>query len=262
VGLFGEDLVGRAVTVEPGLDRFLAGTAPERLERLVRRVLDPDLHPLLPAIRAALKQAGQQAVDEVVWLELLCEQHRDVAFSPWGQVGRPCYPAGPGEVGIPFDEDRFRQLEGRMAEEALAVCGRVGLLRRTEGVFAATADGLAWAGVPAGPGASVWVTSDLEVMVPPGGLSPVERLQLESFARCTGRDVVERYRLEKQTLAAWLRTGTLDGVLSLLSAHAPAVPRTVTDALTAWAYSLERVVLVHGVLLVELPSDTTGVEAE
>jgi hypothetical protein len=99
-------------------------------------------------------------------------------------------------------------------------------------------------------------------MVPPGGLSPVERLQLESFARCTGRDVVERYRLEKQTLAAWLRTGTLDGVLSLLSAHAPAVPRTVTDALTAWAYSLERVVLVHGVLLVELPSDTTGVEAE
>ena len=262
-GLLGTDEVSRQVTVEPGLDAFLAGApsgAPSRLGRLVRRLLEPELHPLLPAIRAALAQAGDQAVDEVVWLEELHDQHRDVLFSPWGQVGRPCYPAGPGDAGVPYDDDGLVKIEGRLAEEALAVCARVGLLRRAPGAFAATAAGLAWAGVPPATPVPIWVASDLEVVVPPGALDPAERAHLERFSRCTSRDVVDRYRLERGTLADWLRTRTLAEAEALLRAHAPALPPTVTETLASWGRSLQRVVLVHGVLLDALPGDRVPAE--
>ncbi len=262
VGLFETDTVTRAVTIEPQLDGFLAGEAAARLDRLLARVLEPDMRPLLPPIRAALKAAGTEAIDDVVWLELLAEQHRDILFSPWGQVGRPCYPAGPGEVGIPYDEDRFIQLEGRLAEEVLGVLAKVGLVRRAPGVFAATPDGLAWAGAPPPPRSPVWVTSDLEVVVPPGALSPADRLDLERLARCTSRDVVERYRLDKSTLASWLRAGSLEGALDLLARHTPAVPVTVTETLTSWSRSVERVVLTHGVLLDALPGDKSPMEGQ
>ncbi|MFT4621591.1 MAG: hypothetical protein ACI8PZ_000243 [Myxococcota bacterium] len=261
VGLFGLDDVGRWITVEPGLDGFLAGDASARLDRLVRRVLDPDLHPLLPAIQAALRQSGGAALDDVVWLELLCEQHRDVLFSPWGQVGRPGYPASSQDALVPYDDDRFALLEGRLADEALRVCARVGLIRLAPGAFAPTPAGLAWSGGPEPARASVWVTSDLEVIVPPGALTPSDRYSLEQFARCTSRDVVDRFRLERSTLADWLRTDDVAAAIALLEAHAAAVPASATAALRTWARSLARVVLVHGVLLPALPSDTTPEEA-
>ena len=95
------------------------------------------------------------------------------------------------------------------------------------------------------------MASDLELVVPPDALTPWERFQIERLGRCLSRDVVDRYRLERAGLEAWLATHDLDEAIDLLRRRSPAVPASVEDALRAWAAGALRVVLVRGVLLEE-----------
>jgi hypothetical protein len=125
----------------------------------------------------------------------------------------------------------------------------LGVIRRAPGVFAATPDGLRWAGASTLPPPPVWVSSDLQVIVPPDGVTPWERFQLERLGRCVRRDVVDVYVLERAGLAAWLRWHDLAEALELLARRAPAVPAGVVEALTTWARQATRVVVTRGVLV-------------
>jgi hypothetical protein len=97
--------------------------------------------------------------------------------------------------------------------------------------------------------ATLWCGSDLELVVPPGGLTPWERFQLERLTTCLGRDVVDRHRLDRAALTAWLATHELDDALELLQRRCLAVPGAVVETLEQWAQSAQRVVLTRGVLL-------------
>lgn len=246
--------MSREVHLVPGLEDVLAGTEAEACDRLVHRLVDADLHVALPAVRAALKAAGRGAVDEVVFLDELKNQHREVIFPRYRRDGRDVYPTFGDEDGRPFDDVGWETVETRMLGALLSRVERFGLVRRAPGVFAATADGRVWAGVEAGPQPPVWVTGDLELVVPPGGVTPWERFQLERLGRCLQRDTVDRYRIERASLARWLAFHDVDEAVALLRRRAPGVPPVVVDTLVGWARSAERVVVTRGVLDVG-PSD-------
>jgi len=220
----------RTLHLDLGLEHTLSGGPIEAADRLVHRLIDRDLHVVLPAIRRALSQAGDGAVDDMVFRELLCEQHREVIFPRWRRHGQSVYPVLGTEVR-PFDDEGFDAIEGRMVGRALARCEVLGLVRRAPGVFAATSDGRRWAGATAHAPPPVWLTGDLEVMVPPDAITPWERLQIERLSKCLARDTVDRYRLDRPSMIQWLRTHDLEEAMAVLSRRCPAVPQTVKETL-------------------------------
>jgi len=239
----------RQLGLDPLLEVTLEGSARDALGGIVDRLVDRDLHAVLPAVAAALTGAGEGAVDEMIFLEELADQHRDVLFAPWHRDGVAVYPLVSGEAVRVFDADSFEDVEARMVLEVLATLDRLGLIRRAPGVFAATPDGLLWAAGTAPPSPPVWITSDLEIVVPPNAVTPWERFQLERLGRCLARDVVDRYRLDRPGLVEWLSTHELEEAVALLRRRCPAVPATVLDTLEAWGQAAMRVVLVRGVIL-------------
>ena len=237
LGVVATDGISREVYVDLDLEHTLAGTTSDALDRLVHRLIERDLHPALPAIRAAL--AGP-AVDRMIFLELLEEQHRTVLFR--------AYPTLEGEEERPLDSDGWERLETRLIKKAIRRLERLGLVRRASGMFAPSADGAVWAGHER-PLPPIWVSSDLEVTVPPEGVTPWERFQLERLGRCVSRDVVDRYRLTRLGLHRWLANHDVDEALELLRRRCPGVPGGVEDTLRVWAEAATRVVLTRGVLL-------------
>lgn len=249
LGAVSTDPLSRELFLDLGLEQTLAGEATEAVDRFVHRMLERDLHVLLPAVRSALHQAGDGAVDELVFHDLLRSQDREVLFPKWRRHGLDVYPALPGEDLRPWDHDGWDRTEARMVSVALSKIARMGLIRQAPGVFAGTADGRAWA-APAGTvPPTMWVSSDMECIVPPAAVTPWERFQLERFGRCLGRDVVDRYRLERDGLAHWLVHHELPEALALLRRRSPAVPVSVVETLEDWARSFQRVVLIRGVLI-------------
>jgi hypothetical protein len=243
------DPLTRVVHLDHGLETTLAGDTPDAVDALIRRMVEADLQGVLPAVRAALRAAGDGAVDLVVFLELVREQHRDVLFPAWKRGGERVYPTPDGASPRPYDDDGFEAIETPMVYALLGKLARLGLVRRAPGVFAGTADGRVWARIPVVHPPPVWISSDLEVMVPPDAITPWERFQLERLSRCLSRDVVDRYRLERKSLDAWLATHEVDEALELLRRRAKAVPTTVEDTLRSWARSAMRVVLTRGVIV-------------
>ncbi len=253
LGAISMDPIQRTLSVEPGLEETLAGTTAEAIDRLIHRLVDPDLQGVIPAIRAALADAcapGEGALDALIFREELARQHRDVLHAPWHRDGRQVYPmAQHDEVGLPFDDEHFELVEARMIDALLRLLDRLGLVRRADGVFAPTADGRLWARGEPEQRPPVWISSDLGVTVPPGSITPWERFQLERLGRCTRRDVVDTYVLERDGLAAWLATHDVDDAIALLTRRCPAVPDTVLGTLRAWADSALRITLTRGVLV-------------
>jgi hypothetical protein len=253
LGVVRTDPLTRQIHLDLGLERTLAGSAQDAVDRLVDRLVDRDLRVGLPAVRAALRQAGDDALDEVVFLDLLREQHRDIVFPRWSRRGVAIYPLLDGERVVPFDQTGWEAIEARMIPRLLRRMEHLGLVCRATGVFAATDDGRRWALGDAQLGSPVWISSDLELIVPPDAVTPWERFQLERLGRCLSRDVVDRYRLEREGLAQWLSTHELPEALDLLARRCPAVPDTVENTLRAWEAAATRVVLTHGVLLPSNP---------
>lgn len=243
------DPIRRELFVDHGLEHSLEGTAEQATDRIVHRLMERDLHVVLPALRAALAEAGAGAVDEVVFLDLLRQQHREVLFPCWHGPHGPVYPVLPGEHLRAFDDEGWERIEQRTLRAALKRAEALGLIRRAPGVFAGTPDGRRWAGVSGAQPPPVWVTSDLELMVPPDAVTPWERFQLERLGVCVARDVVDRYRLERDALGEWLVTHDVDEALALLARRAPGVPRGVIDTLRSWARSELRVCITRGVLV-------------
>ncbi len=237
LGVVGTEPLTRELYLDLGLENALEGATGEALDRLVHRLVDRDLHPVLPAIRAAL--AGP-AVDEMIFQELLEEQDRTVLFR--------AYPTLEDEEPRALDSEAWDRVEKRMVRKTLRRLERLGLVRRARGVFAPSADGAVWAGherqLP-----PIWVSSDLEITVPPEGVTPWERFQLERLGRCISRDVVDRYKLERSALHEWLAEHELEEALSLLERRCPGVPAGVVDTLRVWGESAMRVVLTRGVVL-------------
>ncbi len=249
LGAVSMDPSARTLYAEPHLEAVLEGSSAEALDRLLHRLVDRDLQAALPALRLALAQAGDQALDEMIVLELIEQQHRDVIFAPWLREGQAVYPSLEGMPVLPWTSEAFDEMEGRMLRELLAVLKRLGLIVRAPGVFAATAEGRLWASGTDPDAAPVWVSSDLEVLVPPNSITPWERFQLERLGRCISRDVVDRYKLERGGLEAWLATHELDAAIDLLRRRSPGLPNTVIETLTEWERSATRFVLTRGVLL-------------
>jgi hypothetical protein len=248
LGAVAMDPLSRALHPEPGLERLLLGRTTDAVDRLVHRLVDPDLQAVLPAVRAALHDAGDGAVDEVIFLDILGTAHRDIIFTPWYRGGGLVYPGDREDRRLPWIPEAFERIEHRLIEDLLRVIERLGLVRRAPGVFAATPDGRIWADGEDPPSQPVWVTSDLEVWVPPASITPWERYQIERLGRCLARDVVDRYRLEKDDLVAWLATHELADALALLERRAPALPAVVRDTLEAWNRSATRIVLTVGLV--------------
>ena len=246
--------IKRELFIDHGLEQSLEGTTEEATDRIVHRLMERDLHVVLPPLRAALRCAGSGAVDEVVFMDLLREQHREILFPRWDSPHGPIYPVLEGERARPFDDEGWERIEERTIQAALKRTQSLGLIRRAPGVFAGTIDGRRWARVDDHSPPPVWVTSDLEVMVPPDAVTPWERFQLERLSTCISRDVVDRYRLKREALRLWLTTHDVEEALDLLARRAPGLPHTVVDTLTSWARSACRVSLVRGVLV---PSQTT-----
>jgi hypothetical protein len=249
LGVISTDPVRRTLDLDLGLERTLVGEVPEAMDRVVRRLIGHDLHPFLPFVRQALAEAGAGAVDEVVFLDLLREHHREILFPAWRRDGRRWYPILASEPPRLMDDAGWDEVETTMFSALLRRLSRIGLVRLAPGVFAPTEDGRAWAGAPIGPHPPVWVASDLEIMVPPGALTPWERFQIERLARCLARDVVDRYRLERSGVETWLSSHDIEEAIDLLRRRAPAVPGTVEETLRSWATSASRLVLTRGVLL-------------
>lgn len=243
------DPLDRRLHLDLGLDQTLAGETSEAVDRFVHRVLDRDLHPAIPAIREALRQAGDQALDQMILSEELRDQRRDLLFPRWHRQGLDLYPALPGETPRLYDDDGWDAVEDRALDRALRRLSRIGLVRRAEGVVAATPDGRAWANATEGPRPPIWISGDLEVIVPPGALTPGERFQLERLSRCLARDVTDRLRIEQGGLRRWLATHDLDEVLDMMRMRAPGLPAGVVDTLRAWDRSARQLVLTRGVLL-------------
>ena len=249
LGAASTDPLSREVVLDLGLEAVLAGTTREAIDRLVHRLVDRDLHCVVPAVRAALQSAGDEAIDEVIFLDLLREQHRDVLFPAWEGPGCETYPTPPGEPLRPYDEANWDRVEAPLVRSVLKRMEHLGLIRRAAGVFAGSADGRRWAGATDPTPAPMWARSDLELMVPPDALTPWERFQIERLSRALARDVVDRYRLEREGLESWLETHDLDEAVALLRRRCPGVPAVVEDTLRAWAGSAMRVVFTRGVLV-------------
>lgn len=242
------DPVSREVHLDVGLEVVLGHETADAVDALVHRLVEPDLHTAIPAVRAALHAARDGAVDEVVFFELVRAQHRDVLFPSWGR-GRRTYPALGAEDARPYDDAGFEVVEVPMLHALLGRLGRLGLVRRAPGAFGATDDGRLWARVTDPRAAPLWVSGDLEIVVPPNAITPGERFSLERLGRCLARDVVDRIKLDKAGLAIWLATRDVDEAIALLRRRAPGVPAGVEETLRAWATSLSRVVLTRGVVL-------------
>ncbi len=251
LGALSLDAVTRELHLDLALEDVLAGSTADAIDRLVTRLVDVDLRPLLPVVRQALAAAADQALDEVVLADLVKEQHRDLLFRPWDRRGILLYPAMGDDVIRRFDDDGFDAVEAPMIEAVLRRLHRLGLIRRGPGVLAATDDGRLWAGVTLERAPPVWVSSDLEVVVPPHSVTPWERMQIERLGRCVSRDVVDRFRIEKARVRQWLVDHAIDEAFAVLRRSAQALPTTVEDTLSAWARSAERIVLVRGVLVDE-----------
>lgn len=253
LGALSLDAVTRELHLDLGLEDVLAGDTADAVDRLVQRLVDADLRPLLPVVRQALGEAGGQALDEVVLADLIREQHRDLVFRSWHRQGHAWYPVMGDAVVRPYDDEGFDQVERPMLEALLRRLHRLGVIRRAPGVFAASEDGRQWARVadPSQPPPPVWVSSDLEVVVPPHSVTPWQRMQIERLGRCIGRDVVDRFRIEKTRVRDWLAHHDIDEALELLRDRAYGLPVTVEETLSTWARSAERIVLVRGVLAEE-----------
>lgn len=249
LGVVSSDPFTRAITLDLGLERTLAGETGEAVHALLLRLIEPDLHGALELVRATLAQAGGGAVDELVWTELVRDQHRNLIFPAWRREGRAFYPFIAGEPPRLLNDEGFEAIEAPMLGRLLARLTKLGVLRRAAGVFAATADGRVWAGAPQPPAPPVWVTGDLEVLIPPGALTPWERFQVERLGRCLARDVADRLRLERASLEAWLATHEVDEAIEVLARRAPGLPPSVPETLHGWATSATRAVLWRGVLL-------------
>ncbi len=249
LGVVSTDPLSRELALDLGLERTLAGGTVQALDSLIGRLVDRDLRVLIPPVREAMRQAGEQAVDKVVFIDLLREQHRQVVFPAWHRESTLVYPSLPGERLRRFDEDAWGRIEDRMVRRLLERLERLGLVRRAPGIFAATPDGRRWAGGQRGPTPQVWLSSDLELVVPPDAITPWERFQLERLGRCLARDVVDRYRLERAGLEQWLATHELEEAMAFLERRCAAVPATVRDTLEAWGHSAQRVVLTRGVVV-------------
>jgi len=249
LGVISTDPLSRHISLDLGLEGAIAGSAQDAVDRLVDRLVDRDLRVGLPAVRAALRQAGEQAIDEVVFLDLLREQHRELVFPRWVRQGVAVYPLLLGERAVAFDQDGWEAIEARMIPRLIRRMEHLGLVRTATGIFAATDDGQRWAMGDEQITPALWVSSDLEIVVPPDAVTPWERFQIERLGRCLSRDVVDRYRLERDGLAQWLSSHELDEALALLSRRCPAVPDTVENTLRAWEAAATRAVLTHGVLI-------------
>jgi hypothetical protein len=249
LGAVSMDPLTRELHLDLGLDETLAGETTDAIDRFIHKVLDRDLHPLVPAIRRALQQAGDGAVDSVIFSDELRDQHRDVLFVAWRREGLDLYPLLPGERPRPYDDDMWERVEGRAIDRALRRFEAIGLVRQAPGVFAATDDGRQWAQAHDAPRPPIWVSSDLEVIVPPGAITAWERFQLERLGSCLSRDVTDRYRLERAGLRRWLQSHDLDEAIAMLQRRAPGLPPNVLDTLRAWDQSVRQVVLTRGVLL-------------
>ncbi len=247
--VIGVDPLSRMLQLDLGLETVFLGEATDAVDRLVHRLVDADLHSVIPAVRAALAQAGTESVDEMIFLEGVREQHRDVLITPWLRKGRKIYPVPEGGTEFPFDDEGFERFEDHMIRSVLGRMARFGLIRRAPGVFAATEDGRRWAGVSKGAVPPIWVSGDLEIIVPPGALTPWERFQIERLGRCLQRDVVDRFRLEPDKLRTWLGTHDVAEAVALLERRCPGVPQSAKESLQSWAKSALRVVLTRGVLI-------------
>ena len=242
------DPIERVIHIDLGLEETLAGGASEAVDRLVHRLLDRDLHAILPALRASLRAADGQAIDEVVFLDLLRDQNRQILFPSWFRDGEHVYPVVASEHARPFDDEGWDGVEAPMVRTALRRCELLGLIRRAPGVFAGTPDGERWAGRDA-PTPPVWISGDLEIIVPPDAVTPWERFQLERLGRCLSRDVVDRYRLERHSLVRWLATHDLAEALALLRRRCASVPHSVEETLRTWTQSATRIIITRGVLI-------------
>lgn len=252
LGAVSTDPVTRETHLDLGLEALLAGSAEDAMDRLLHRLVDPDLHAAVPAVREALRQAGDGAVDTLIWLEHVRDQDRGVLFPPWRRDGQEFYPFHEGETPRPYDDDGFEAIEAPLLRRLLGTLERMGVVRLAPGIFAGTPDGRRWARAEAPPPPPVWVSSDLEIVVPPDAITPFERFQLERLGRCLSREVADRYRLERAGLERWLAIHELDEALALLRRRALALPPAVVETLTTWAAHVTRIVLVRGVLLEEV----------
>jgi hypothetical protein len=239
----------RTLHVEPGVEDLLAGSTSDAIDRLCRRLIEPDLRLLLPVLRVAIAQADGQALDEVVLLDLIAEQQRDLVFAPWTRNGVEVYPTLDDRPPVAWSRPAFDRIEAKMIDATLRRLVRLGLVVRAPGVLAPTPDGALWASQVEPPAPPVWVGSDLELLVPPGSVTPWERYQLEALGRCVHRDVVDRYRLEAGGVDAWLSTHELNDALDLLRRRCPGVPAAVEETLRGWASAATRIVLTRGVVL-------------
>lgn len=251
LGAVATDPLSREIYLDLGLEAAIAGSTRDAMDRLVHRLVDRDLHGVVPAIRAALKAAGPGAVDELIFFDLVREQHRDLLFPVWRRAEGLLYPAAAGETARPYDDDGWERVEVPLIKTVLKRLEHLGAVRRAPGVFGATEDGRIWAGALDPTPSPMWARSDLELMVPPDAVTPWERFQIERLGRCLGRDVVNRYKLERDALARWLCTHELDEALALLRRRCPGVPAVVEDTLKQWARSATRIVLTQGILLEE-----------
>lgn len=253
LGAVSVDPMTRELHLDLGLDETLSGATTDAINRFVHKVVERDLHPLIPALREALHQAGDGALDEVILSDLLREQYRDILFVCWRRDVGDLYPMLPGELPRLYTDDAWDGTEGKALDRALRRLERIGLVRRAPGVVAATADGRAWANSIDGPHPPIWVSSDLEIIVPPNAVTAWERFQLERLGVCLSRDVTDRYRIERKGLRKWLQTHELDEALLLLERRAPGIPPNVVDTLKAWDAAARRLTLTRGVLLEDEP---------
>lgn len=249
LGAVSMDPMDRKLHLDLGLDGTLSGETHDAIDRFIHRILERDVHPVLPAVRAALRAAGRGAVDELIFMELLQEQHRHVLFPSWEYKGHRVYPMIDGERPRRCDAAGWDGVEARAIDRALRRMQRVGLIRRAPGVFAPTEDGRHWAEAHDGPRPPIWVSSDLEIIVPPASLTPWERFQLERLGRCLSRDVTDRLRLEREGLVRWLAWHDLDEALAVLRRRAPGLPPNVEDTLRSWDQAARQIVLTRGALL-------------
>jgi hypothetical protein len=243
------DPLTRVLTLDPALEAVLAGTAEEACDRLIHRLVERDLHPVVPAVRAALRAAGPDAVDEVVFLELLRDRHREILIPRWHRDGVDIYPDHGAGAPRPYDDAGWEAVEARMIAAVLKRLTRIGVITREEGVFAGTADGRRWAGAETARPPPIWVSGDLEIVVPPDAVTPWERFQIERLSRCLQRDTVDRYRIERPLLATWMSTHDEEEMIALLTRRSPGLPAGVAATLRSWAASARRMVLTRGVLL-------------